>query len=409
MIAFITFLCFACLLMAAVVKLHDGWQTPHGQLLRPPALPDTTLGIIAGVVVLALLARGSVWLYGWLSFILIKGQFVSPIESFREIWVRWDAFHYLGIADQGYVNQGDERNRLVFFPLYPLLIAALKLLGLNSFQAATLLSVSFFCAACVMLYRLTERETGDKQCAWLACALLAFYPFSFFYGMPYTESLFLLLTISFFWFMRQQAWLLAGISGMLAALTRNQGLLLLAPLVIELVLQWQARTLQQPRRAVLALLLIPCGFMLYLLLNYWVSGNPLQFLIYQKINWQQSFGWLPNTLSGAAERLLTGDFKLGLGTWLPTIAMFFAALAVLAGAYRQLPASYLAYASVYLLISYSPTWLLSGPRYLGGLFVLAIAAAIIAARHPLLRTGLFAAMLLGIGLFVPLYLQWVVY
>ena len=51
---------------------------------------------------------------------------MQAVASFRmvhpnwlEIWNRWDATHYLTLAEKGYAAAGDSRVLLVFFPLYP--------------------------------------------------------------------------------------------------------------------------------------------------------------------------------------------------------------------------------------------------------------------------------------------------
>jgi hypothetical protein len=41
----------------------------------------------------------------------------------------------------------------------------------------------------------------------------------------------------------------------------------------------------------LSLLLIPCGLLVYLYVNYSVTGNALMFLTYQKEHWHQQLGW----------------------------------------------------------------------------------------------------------------------
>lgn len=64
-----------------------------------------------------------------------------------------------------------------------------------------------------------------------AAALMALYPFSFFALGIYTESLFLLLCLLCMITARRQNWLWAGVWGALAALCRNQGLVLILPLL----------------------------------------------------------------------------------------------------------------------------------------------------------------------------------
>ncbi len=49
----------------------------------------------------------------------------TPINSWNDflgIWKRWDAIHYLDIAQYGYTTVGDRKFDLAFFPFYPLLV-----------------------------------------------------------------------------------------------------------------------------------------------------------------------------------------------------------------------------------------------------------------------------------------------
>ncbi|NIP31808.1 MAG: hypothetical protein GTO02_20035, partial [Candidatus Dadabacteria bacterium] len=53
------------------------------------------------------------------------------------------------------------------------------------------------------------------------------FPTAYFLHAAYTESLFLALTIASFYYARNDKWALCGVIGMLAALTRITGILLL--------------------------------------------------------------------------------------------------------------------------------------------------------------------------------------
>ncbi|MGH2589264.1 MAG: mannosyltransferase family protein, partial [Actinomycetota bacterium] len=138
-------------------------------------------------------------------------------------WERFDALWFLRIADSGY-RPGD--GSAAFFPLYPLAIRAVSFaLGGHPFGASVLISNAAFLGALVMTYRLTEFELGERR-ARTTVVLLSFFPTSFFFLMPYTESLFLLLAVTAFTFARRGRWAVAGAAGALAALTRGVGLVL---------------------------------------------------------------------------------------------------------------------------------------------------------------------------------------
>jgi len=137
-------------------------------------------------------------------------------------WQRFDANWYLKIAQRGYAA---EDGSTVFFPLFPLLI---RLFG-GALFVSVLISNLCFLAALYLLYQLACDLVGAPAAA-RAVALLAIFPTAFFFYAPYTESLFLLLTLASFRAAQKSRWALASIFAALAALTRLQGVLLIAPL-----------------------------------------------------------------------------------------------------------------------------------------------------------------------------------
>jgi hypothetical protein len=108
-----------------------------------------------------------------------------------------------------------------------------------------------------------------------AVLLTAIFPFSFFFGMVYTESLFLLLTVVSFYGFRSRRWLLGGASGALATATRVNGILILPALAW---LAWRGVESNTRDRvlAVVGLVLVGCGVGAYSLYVYHLSGNPFE-------------------------------------------------------------------------------------------------------------------------------------
>jgi hypothetical protein len=165
---------------------------------------------------------------------------------FTTAWRRWDAVYFLQIARLGYNHPGLPP----FFPLYPLLVRIVAWPLGNHFTLAGLV-VSWLCSwgTCLWFYRLAAREYGD-QLARQALLFLLCCPLIFFSFAPYSEALFLLVSVGAveraragrFW----QASALAG----LALLTRSTGLLLVVPISWELLRRSQRfRLLQDHLRA----------------------------------------------------------------------------------------------------------------------------------------------------------------
>jgi hypothetical protein len=166
------------------------------------------------------------------------------------MWQRWDALWYQHIAEQGYAA-GD--GSTAFFPVYPLLMRAAGFaLGGRDVLGALLVSTAAFGASMWLLFELTAREvilahaaggpqrrssasatTIGSAVPYIAVLLTALFPTSFFLLAPFTESVFLALTLGAFLLSRSGRHVLAGALGTLASLTRAQGALLILPLGYE--------------------------------------------------------------------------------------------------------------------------------------------------------------------------------
>jgi hypothetical protein len=161
-----------------------------------------------------------------------------------EAWPRWDALHYFALAQRGYfgVGVGDT----VFYPLYPGLIwLVTPVVGGDYRLAALALSTAATTVTLACLYRLADARFGSSaaRCSVLALAL---YPTSFFLLAPFTESLFLALTLGAFLAADGRRWWLAGCLGALASLARGPGLLTVPALAWVAWEQWRA-AVPQPR------------------------------------------------------------------------------------------------------------------------------------------------------------------
>lgn len=150
-------------------------------------------------------------------------------------WYRWDTAHYIEIADQGY--DFDPVNS-VWPPLYPFLIKLITYITQNSLLSALLISSLFTLLSFFMLYRYTSIRFNEYT-AKKAVFYLAIFPTSFYLVAGYTESLFLFFSISVFYFLHKKEWLIAGLISCFAAMVRLQGIFLIIPIFIELILQYK--------------------------------------------------------------------------------------------------------------------------------------------------------------------------
>ncbi len=145
------------------------------------------------------------------------------------VWGRWDAVHYIDIATVGY--HGTD---MAFFPLYPLLIAALGVSIGNHLIAGLVISNVAFFFGLLFLYKLLEHEYS-RDVARRAIFYVSIFPTSLYFSAVYPESLFFMLSVASFYYMRGRRWWMAGIIGFFAAMTRVEGVLLTVPFAIEWV------------------------------------------------------------------------------------------------------------------------------------------------------------------------------
>ncbi|MBE7210898.1 MAG: hypothetical protein INR65_07740 [Gluconacetobacter diazotrophicus] len=187
---------------------------------------------------------------------VLQGLFSHRARSWVERFGVWDANWYLSIADRGYAYDPTGQSSAGFYPLYPLLIRAGTRLGCDDRLTGYAISLAALYAGCLGLWRLTARETRSAAVAERAVLFLLFCPGAMWFGMIYTESLFLVTTVGCLLAARRGRWLAAGLWGMAAALTRTPGLLLAGFLFLEAAQQWWelpgARSRRWLKRAALA-------------------------------------------------------------------------------------------------------------------------------------------------------------
>jgi hypothetical protein len=322
---------------------------------------------------------------------------------------RWDAVWYLAIANDGYA----EANRAAFFPLYPLLVAALKPLTGSPVVAGIAVSLAALLVALTVLHRLAVLETG-ADAAGTAVLLLAVFPAAYCFSAVYSESLFLALSVGAIYAARVDRWAWAGVLGMLAANSRSAGLVLVVPLALLYLYGPRGPAATRPRarswrprfpvRAdALWIGLVPLGlgaFVGYLALS---GGDPAAPFTAQA-DWMRVFaGPFVAVWDGAvaafdgARQLLSGSrqpvyFAIAAGDPFVIAAQNLILFAFLVlglvgtvGVLRRLPVAYGGYmvAAIALPLSYpvAPQPLMSFPRFLAVLFPLHLWLALIVRRR----------------------------
>ncbi len=354
------------------------------------------------IAALALLTKVLVISFGVHSYMVTTDLPIGNVYKILYIWKRWDALHYLKIAAHGYTNSGEDRFLLVFFPLYPLLVSAFDLVFEDAVLSAFLVSGAASVALCV-LFRELVRLDYPERVAQMSVLMLLIFPTSFYLHIPYTESLFLALTVGSFLAARKRRWLLAGLLGLLACTTRINGLILLPALIFE---AWdEYRENRKISKQWLYLLLIPLGVSLYLGLNYYVSGNPFKFLEYHREHWHKylRLPWeailvsLKATINRPPAQMIMVGFQ----------ELFFVAvgLAGIVIGWRGFRASYRTWMVINWLLFVSTSFLLGVPRYTLTMFPIFIVMGVYSHRDRLLNAALTVGSVLLLAFFITEFVQ----
>jgi len=342
-------------------------------------------------------------------------------------WERQDALWFLRIATKGYSTTDSSA---AFFPFYPLLIRGVSFaVGGHPLAAALLVSNLSFLGALLVLFVLTRSEMthseltrsdlpqagltqadSPSQMARRAVLYVSVFPTALFFFAPYSESLFLLLVLVAFWAARRGLWEAAGVAGMLAALTRNLGLVLVLPLAIEAIHQsLSIEPRRWPVRGLVWSLGPAVGTFAYL--TYWrvASGDWLA-PVHRQASWQRQLT-NPIATAGHATRAafdFIGVYPGGyhLLDWLIGVVV------VVLGAYAvvRFRPSYAAYVIASVLIPlaapFPPRPLLSFTRFALPIFPIYWALGRLTAGRRPLHEVVVAVSAALLGLMALLFVNW---
>lgn len=303
---------------------------------------------------------------------LFSKYFLSP-------WYRWDTIQYLEIADFGYdfnlINT-------VWPPLYPFIIKMIGFFIKPSIFTAIIGSNIFLISGIFLLFLLVN-ELFDEKIAKNTIFYLLIFPTAFFFVAPYSESLFLTLSVSVFLLIRKKKWLWAGVVSALAALCRVQGIILVVPIFVELIIEYyKNRNLRYLMTNSLSCLYAPFAYGIYsFYIHFGLDANwPWEIL---SSHWGQRFAW---PWEGIYYTILSVFGNTKVIDYSPTIvkilniSVSLLSIYLLFKVWKKLPISFSIYSLVMLFIilgkvDYNDT-LVSTIRYLLTVFPIFIALAI---------------------------------
>lgn len=327
-----------------------------------------------------LLAIASRWImyYGGYRILLMIQQTADPFTTFfyNRFSNSGDSVWYIKLSEDWYESSGEHANLICFYPLYPFVMKIVNFITHNAFASGLIVSNVCFGIASYVMYCVAKLDMKSDQAR---SSVIAFwlYPFGVFLGGIFTEGLFVLLVILCFYFIRKKNFLAAGIVGLLAAVSRSQGIVLLVPALYEAII-YCAECIKEGKKekkpwwkcipvSSAFVFLIPVGTFLYLLLNYVVLGNWTAFIEYQAAEpWYNTSHWISSNLEQHFNNAIEYGGLAYIIYWVQILLYFVAIIAIFYGLYKKVRPSYMGYAGAYLFVSFLHGWLISGPRYIMG-------------------------------------------
>ena len=330
-------------------------------------------------------------------------------KNINSKWRQWDVTHYINISDS-YTTEttNGDYSTLVFFPLYSWLLKIVKIFIHEPVIAGLLLSSVLISAACIYFYKMMcidySRNTAEK-----AVILFTIFPFSFFQGSVMTESVFLLTSLMTLYYGRRHNWTAAGICGCLSALSRSAGVFLIIPLTVEFVEEYKLlKIINKPGKLFKIigtkwswLLLIPLGTIIYLFINYRITGNPFYFLEMESKYWFQESQPFFKT-AGNFINIISGKYSVStlFSSFLPGFVCLLCSYALLVFGLNRHRSMYMVWLVVYIIINTTMSWPLSFCRYIS----CAVPLYIILADMCENNKKLYTALLMSWGILFGIYL-----
>ena len=242
------------------------------RLKLPPELYYILTLFIITRIILTIIGTSS-------STLLNKGliPFTDTAYRFLNIWGSWDSGWYFLIARDGYSPAisaeatGKGMANYGFFPGYPLLMRGVAFFTNSFFISGLIISNVCLIISALFLYKLVRLESSVET-ARRAVKYLFLFPSAFILSGVFSESLFLALFIVSYYYAKRQEWYLCGIAGYCFALTRPNGVLMLASLLYEYAAS-RSFQLKKFNLSILYLLLIPLGILTFMVFTFFLTGD----------------------------------------------------------------------------------------------------------------------------------------
>jgi len=198
-------------------------------------------------------------------------------QELRRLARQNDANWYIYFANNGYEHRPIDLSAQAnweFFPLHPLLWRCAMQIWSDGPLVGMALANLFFLFGLVLLHRLAVRSAYDARTADRAVLFAAICPTSYFFSLPWSESLFFFLSVATFWAAFRRSWGIMFFAGAAACACRFAGVFLI-PAIFAML--WADRS-SLPRVAWVAATAFLLGLLSFMVLLHFDTNNALAFI-----------------------------------------------------------------------------------------------------------------------------------
>lgn len=372
------------------------------------------------VAVMAIIFRGVIYMISAVVMrMFLDDDTVVNGAQFIQEWTKWDAYNYTRIAELGYsgYQENGMYTTLVFFPLYSWILKTFNYIILNIYVSALFTSTLCFAIGACYFYGAIALDYG-REIAKKSLVYLSIFPFAFFFGAMMPESTFFMLAAACFYYTKRHKWTLVGIIGALACLSRMQGIVLMIVAGVEWMEYYKPFLMVKAnqRKELVKIIFtkaiwIPSmllGTCVYFYINYRVTSNPFKFLEYQSEIWAQRAQYFGITVSEIWDRAFGREVSgvMKVSVWMPSILLFILAVVLLLYGMRRIDNKYIAFLSAYVIMNYTPSWLMSSGRYMSVAFPMFLIMAVFSDKYQEADKWIVVISAVLFGIYMTGFLTW---
>ena len=214
--------------------------------------------------------------------------------TFAKMFLGGDADWYIKIAENGYslvesIKAGDGQANWAFFPLYVIVCAALKAVTgglINTYVIGMIVSnICIIIAAFFAVKGLKKQTSIKEEYTMIMPVLLFMAPYTFYCSSVYTEAMFIMFIVLFFYFLFEKKYMAAGIMAACSSGTRIVGCILVFALVVQLYIDMEGTKISFGRvktfvmdmfkapKKILSVLVCPLGAFAYMAFLNFFCGD----------------------------------------------------------------------------------------------------------------------------------------